>query len=95
MVDNLSILHDSLNKKFYCVIGDKECTVEYDFVDDDKKVIDIFRTFVPQELRGQGIAKILYEKIIKYIDENHLKVIPTCSYALKVFSSEKYKKYVH
>jgi len=94
MTSNLEVIHDKLEKKFYCVIGNTESKVEYDFVKENNNIIEIFHTFVPDELRGQGIAKEIYLKIIEYLEENHLKVRPTCSYALKIFSSEKYKKYV-
>ena len=94
MVEKQNIIHDKLNKKFYSVIGDKKSLVEYDFTDESKKIIDIYHTFVPQELRGSGIAKELYIELIKYIETNNLKVRPSCSYALKIFSSDKYKKYL-
>ncbi|MGV8087287.1 MAG: GNAT family N-acetyltransferase [Candidatus Woesearchaeota archaeon] len=95
-IDKIKIMHDTLKKKFYCIISDKESLVEYDFVEntDNNKIIDIYHTFVPQELRGEGIAKELYFELIKYIEENNIKVRPTCSYALKIFSSEKYDKYL-
>ena len=96
MVENPKIMHSTLNKKFYLLIDGKECKAEYDVVKDDdgKNVLEIYHTFVPEELRGQGIAKQLYMAIIRYLDENNLKVRPTCSYALKFFSQEKYRKYV-
>jgi hypothetical protein len=94
MTRNLEIIHDKLQKKFYCVIGGIESKVEYDYTNETKKTIEIFHTYVPEQLRGQGIAKEIYLKVIDYIDKNHLKVKPTCSYALKIFSSEKYEKYI-
>jgi len=94
MPDKPEIIHDTLNKKFFCMIGNKESLVEYDFLKDDTTIIEIYHTFVPQELRGLGIAKELYLELIKYIDVNNIKIRPSCSYALKIFSSDKYQKYL-
>lgn len=94
MTHNLEIIHDKLEKKFYYKIGNTESLVEYDLVGESKNIMEIFHTFVPAELRGRGIAKEIYLEIIKYLDENNLKVRPTCSYALKIFSEEKYQKYL-
>jgi uncharacterized protein len=96
MIEKPKVLHSSVEKKFYIIIDGKECKVEYDLVKDDKgnTVLEIYNTFVPEVLRGQGIAKEIYLGIIKYLDENTMKVRPTCSYAVEFFGIEKYQKYV-
>jgi len=96
MVEKPKVLHNRLDKKFYSMVSGKECKVEYDLIKDDKgnTFLEIYHTFVPEILRGQGIAKEIYLEIVRYLDENNLKVRPTCSYALKFFSAEKYRKYV-
>jgi len=96
MVEKPKVFHNKLENKFYTIIGGKECKVEYDMVKDERgnPVLEIYNTFVPEMLRGQGIAKEIYLEIIKYLDENKLKVRPTCSYALKFFGVERYQKYV-
>lgn len=96
MVESLKVIHNRLEKKFYCLVNGKECKVDYDLIknDDGKIIFEIYHTFVPEALRGTGLAKEIYLEIIRYLDENNLKVRPTCSYALKFFSSEKYQKYL-
>lgn len=42
--------------------------------------INILHTYVPEELRGQGIAARLMTSVMEYAKEHHLKVIPTCPY---------------
>ncbi len=45
-----------------------------------KQTLDIYRTFVPNALRGRGIAAALTEKALEYADEMGYTVIPSCSY---------------
>ncbi len=54
--------------------------------------IYITKTYVPNQLRGRGIAKDLVLKVVEYARERNLKIIPVCSYALTFFQKyhEKY-----
>ena len=40
----------------------------------------IHRTFVPETLRGMGIAGILTKAALEYARAEDLKVVPACSY---------------
>lgn len=51
----------------------------------EEGVIDVYRTFVSDELRGKGVANILFYDLIKISLENGWKIIPTCSYIDKMF----------
>ncbi len=42
--------------------------------------IDMHHTFVPNELRGKGVAAVLAKEALSYAKEQQLKVIPSCSY---------------
>jgi len=44
------------------------------------KTIDIHRTYVPEELRGQGLAGRLNKAALAFAEESGYKVIATCSY---------------
>lgn len=44
------------------------------------QTIDLYRVFVPESLRGKGVASILVREGLRYAREHHLSVIPTCSY---------------
>ena len=49
-------------------------------------VISVYRTFVSDTLRGQGIAGKLLKKVIDLARQENLKIIPACSYAEKVMT---------
>ena len=54
-------------------------------VDSENQVMKLLETYVPSELRGRGIAKLLVEEAIKYAREQGLKIEPVCSYTIYYF----------
>lgn len=48
-------------------------------------IVNVSHTFVDPSLRGQGIAGEMMKELISYLRNEHLKVIPTCSYAVDWF----------
>jgi len=58
----------------------------------DKNVINFYHTFVPEKLRGKGIAAKLVEAGLNYAEKNNLRVIPDCSYVrVYIQRNEKYE----
>ncbi len=49
----------------------------------DSLVFD--HTYVPEHLRGQGIAEALVERGVAYAREKGMTVVPTCSYVRRLF----------
>lgn len=72
------IIFDPKHKKFFTVINGRECVLE--FTEIDSHTLDYTRTYVPNELRGQGIAAQLVEKALLYAREHNKKVLASCSY---------------
>lgn len=49
------------------------------------KNLTVYHTEVAKQLKGQGVASTLLEKMVTYARENNLKVIPLCPYVLAQF----------
>lgn len=66
------------------VYGDGgEVIAEILFRDCGDGFVDIYRTFVSDVLRGQGVAGVLMEKAVAEIFKSEKKIVPSCSYAKK------------
>ena len=66
--------------------GDKVAKLSYFFV--DEHTINANHTYVSETLRGQGIADQLYRELANFVQDNKLKLIPTCTYILKKWQRE-------
>ncbi|HHU72720.1 MAG TPA: N-acetyltransferase [Clostridiales bacterium] len=62
------------------------------FVREGDNTIIIDHTVVKEELRGMGIARKLVDRVVEYARAEDLKIIPQCSYAVKVLTTnDEYK----
>lgn len=75
---SLEITHDPARHQFEASIEGHRAYLSY--MDLGKQTLDFYRTFVPDELRGQGIAAQLAEQALSYAKQNGYRVIPSCSY---------------
>ena len=75
-----SVRHDPGQNRFVVQSDGAEAVLEYRATQDS---IDFFRTYVPESLRGKGLAAKLVEQGLSYAKEKNLRVIPTCSYVKK------------
>ena len=78
MSEALSINHDQAGHQFEISIDGHRAYLTY--MDLGKQTLDIYRTFVPNALRGRGIAAALTEEALKFAEESGYTVIPSCSY---------------
>ncbi len=58
-------------------------------VDEERKVIVVSTTYVPESQRGKGIAGKLSAKLVEYADENGYKIYPLCSYTQKYLERKR------
>ena len=87
------IKHDKENQQFITKVDGKDAYLRY--LMRENNAIDFHHTYVPNELRGNGLAAEIVKEGFKYAEENNLKVIPTCPYVhtfLKKYP--EYNKYV-
>ncbi|SDS41976.1 hypothetical protein SAMN05216421_1492 [Halopseudomonas xinjiangensis] len=75
---DVPIIHDPAAKQFYMTVNGSRAYLAY--MDLGKQTLDIYRTFVPDELRGRGLAAQLAEHALRYADARGYTVIPSCSY---------------
>lgn len=78
MSEALSIYHDQANHQFITTVDGDRAYLAY--MDLGKQTLDIYRTFVPNSLRGRGIAAALTEHALHYAEAHGYTVIPSCSY---------------
>lgn len=46
------------------------------------KMLSIMRVFVPEELRGKGVAAEVMKGVVEDAKANGLSIVPVCSYAV-------------
>lgn len=77
--------------KFY--LGETLDTLygEIDYEIDDKNRLVVTHTYVNPNYRGQGLANLLLDEVIKLATDQKQFIVPLCSFAYKVLhSSDKY-----
>ncbi|MGY4825136.1 GNAT family N-acetyltransferase [Stutzerimonas chloritidismutans] len=78
MSDTVRVHHDLAGHRFEAVI-DGHCAY-LAYMDLGKQTLDMYRTFVPDALRGRGIAAVLTQHALEYAEREGYQVIPSCSY---------------
>lgn len=76
----MEIRHEPDQDRFTLTEDDKEAVLEYRL---DEDTVDFHRTFVPEELRGRGLARHLVDRGFAWADEKGLRITASCSYANK------------
>jgi predicted GNAT family acetyltransferase len=82
------IFNDKHGNRFVLDVEGNEVYVLYT---EDKDTLDLYSTYTPPQLRGQGLAEKVVLAAFEYAKENNLKVIPSCWYVKKFL--EKYTEY--
>lgn len=76
-MQKLTIIDNPSESRFETQIGDYLAEINYHL---DGQRLDLYRTFVPKELGGRGIAGELTQFALKTARQKGLTVIPGCSY---------------
>lgn len=74
------VINDKQGSRFVLDVDGNEVYVLYA---EDKDVIDLYSTYTPPQLRGQGLAEKVVLAAFEYANERNLKVIASCRYVRK------------
>lgn len=74
----LNVVHDRQNHRFEVSVEGHLAYLAY--MDLGKQTLDVYRTFVPDALRGQGVAALLTQAALDFASREGYQVIPSCSY---------------
>lgn len=72
------IHHDQARRRFAADVDRGEAVVDYDLLDAD--TLDLRRTFVSEELRGEGLASQVVQYALDWARHHDKKIVATCSY---------------
>ena len=76
---NISITHQSDDQAFYAKVDGKDTDSKLAYSMPDPSVMDFTHTFVPENLRGQGIADQLIKHGLDYARDNGYRIKATCA----------------
>ncbi len=75
------------SNRIYSADGTGKMIALVTFPDRSIHVAEINHTFVDDSLRGQGVAGQLMQAVVEKLRKEHKKAYPSCSYAIKWFST--------
>jgi len=82
----MDVRHDPAAGRFYVDLDGSTAYLAYTQVDD--RTLDLRHTFVPDALRGRGLAAQIVRFALDYARSHGLRVIPTCSYVAATIRRE-------
>ena len=82
------IIHDIQGSRFLLEVQGQEVYVLYA---EEKEIIELYSTYTPPQLRGQGLAAEVVKAALDYAKEKCLKVVPSCWYVRSYL--EKHPEY--
>ncbi len=83
----MTIIHDTKAHKFMAIVDEHQAVMAYRVL--LNKILSFEHTYVPDALRGQGVAKALMLYVIDYVREAGYKIRPVYEYAKGYFAKHK------
>ncbi len=81
------IHHNPLKRQFCWQQGEAQAVLEYRYVDTSGRYsIDFYHTWVPDTLRGQGVAAELTQAALAWGRQTGLPLRASCSYVARFLS---------
>lgn len=81
------VTHNEQAQCFEITLDGHRAYLEYRPLGDNR--LDYCHTFVPEELRGRGVAAVLTRVALEYARERGLEVLPSCNYIETFMRREK------
>jgi len=78
MNQELQVSHNLQQQSFEVLVDGHRAHLDYKRLPDGR--LDYCHTFVPDQLRGRGIAAVLTRAALDYASAEGLEVVPSCSY---------------
>lgn len=75
---SLQVQNDEKARKFYATVDGQEAVIEYAHMEGD--IYNLAHTFVPEEMRGQGVAEQLVRGALDQIRDKGARFLPSCPY---------------
>ena len=85
----MNIEHDQEKQLFRTEIDQETAYLSYQKIDDE--TLDYVSTYVPEELRGRGLAGRLARTALDYAKEHNYGVRPSCSFVAQFM--DKHSEY--
>jgi uncharacterized protein len=82
------VINDFQGSRFVLDVNGYEVYVLYA---EDKETLDLYSTYTPPKLRGQGLAEKVVLSAFRYAKEKNLKVLASCWYVRRFL--EKHPEY--
>jgi uncharacterized protein len=76
-LEALPLIDQPVTRQFEIHVGDKRARLEYDRQGDR---IFLTHTAVPPALEGHHVGDVLVHKVLQWVADNNLKLIPTCPF---------------
>ena len=76
---NISISHHPEDQAFYAAVDGRETDSELAYSLPEPDLMDFTHTFVPDDLRGQGIADHLIKYGLEFARDHHYHIKATCA----------------
>jgi len=90
---NSRIAHDPSNLTFELSIPGCDEKGYISYVHLNESTVDLQHTFVPESMRGQGIAKKLAKHAFEFVNEHNLKMKLSCWYLQKYLKENPKPEY--
>ena len=75
--NDLEMVNNEALHNFEMWIDGERAFIDYKIQGD---IISLLHTEVPKTLEGKGVASVLLEKTLIWIEKKHLQLVPLCSY---------------